>query len=177
MKKSLYVLCKAGNWLIPFIILSGISNSKLDQSYVFYTMIGYGLFCFLWFMWHDSRSRLLYQAPIFIGYMIGMFNIFTSENTAFEEMLNSSSQDVTVGGKLVMTAICIIAVVCKIYTMAYETKDYNEDAAWRHNNRLDDKIDAATYELEYARNAEDRRRAEARLERAKLNKERYKIDE
>lgn len=175
MKKFLYVLCKIGNWLIPFIILG--SFSKIDDSYIFYVTIGYALFIILWFMYSTSRSRLLYQSPIFIGYLIGMFNIFTSDDTTFEKLLGCSSENVTVGEKIIMTAFCIIAFVCKIYTMAYETKDYNKGATRRHNNRLDDKISAATYELEHARNAEDRQRAEARLERAKLDKERYKIDE
>lgn len=177
MKKSVYILCKIGNWLIPFIIIVGMSQSKFDESYFTYMAIGYVLFGFLWFMCSTTRSRLLYQSPIFIGHLISLFNIYTSDDTVFEEILNISSDNVSVGEKIIMTAFCIIVFVCKIYTMAYETKDYNDEAAWRHNNRLDDKISAAAYELEHARNAEDRQRAEARLERAKLDKERYKKDE
>lgn len=177
MKKSVYILCKIGNWLLPLIIMAVPGILKYDYDYIWCIYLGYILFGILWFMFSTTRSRLLYQSPIFIGYLIFMYNIYASDETIFEEILNINSYNATVGEKIIMTAFCIIVFVCKIYTMVYETKDYNDEAAWRHNNRLDDKIYSATYELEHARTAEDKRRAEARLERAKLDKERYKIDE
>lgn len=177
MKKSVYILCKIGNWLLPLILTVIAVTLNNEYDYIFCIYLGYILFGILWFMFSTTRSRLLYQSPIFIGYMVFMYNTYASDETIFEEMLNMNVYNATIAEKIIMTAFCIIVFACKIYTMAYETKDYNDDAAWRHNNRLDDKIAAATYELEHARNAVDRQRAEARLERAKLNKERYKRDE
>ena len=61
--------------------------------------------------------------------------------------------------------------------MYYETDEYRDDAVTRYNNRLDMAIYSATHDLEHARTSAERIKAEAKLERAKLNRKRYGIDE
>lgn len=70
-----------------------------------------------------------------------------------------------------------IFLAAKIYTMYYETDEYKDGAITRYNNRLDFAIYDAANELEHARTSSDQMRAEAKLERAKLNRKRYGIDE
>lgn len=172
-KKSTYILCKIGNWLIPMIALLVEQNLFKNGTYMMYMGSGLLLFIILWFCFSSTRSRLLYQSPIFIGHLLYLYCLYTSYDLIF----HTFPDKVSVGEKIIMTALCILIFVCKIYTMVYETKDYNEDAGWRHNNRLQEKVDIAAYELEHARNQEERQRAMARLERAKLDYERYKRDE
>ena len=174
-KKIFYYLCKALNWIVPFVII--LNTTKINNGFHFYVMIGYIAFIIVYFIWSHSRSRLLYQSCFFAGYILGLINIFTVNDTALELAINATSSTTTVEEKIILVAITAVAFTSKIITIIFETKDYNADYAWRHNNRLDDEIISATRDIEFARTAEDKRKAEARLERAKLNKERYKMDE
>lgn len=90
-------------------------------------------------------------------------------------MIRDSSADVAVGMKVMIVLISIIAFVSKIITMAAETAQYNSESTERYNNRLDEDIYIAIDEVENARTSRERQVAEAHLEKAKLNKERYKL--
>jgi formate hydrogenlyase subunit 3/multisubunit Na+/H+ antiporter MnhD subunit len=175
MKKILNIICTIINWIIPFIIL--INTDKLNGGFTFYVTIGYFAFSVCWFIWRNSRSRFTYQIFFFAGYIIGLYNILSSNDTVFESCLHESSSSVSAGAKVFMVSICIIAFASKIVKMVLTTGDYREGATSRHNNRLDDKVYSATYEVEHARTIDERKRAEARLERAKLDKEKYSVDE
>ncbi len=175
MKKVFYYLCKAINWIIPIVLV--INRSKINSSFGAYVCLGYIAFGIVWFWFAHSRSRLTYQSCFFAGYILGLINIFTDNDTVLETVIKATSSTMGVEEKIIMVAITAVAFTSKIITMIFETKDYNADYAWRYNNSLDDEIDAATYDIECARTTADKQRAEARLERAKLNKERYKMDE
>lgn len=176
MKKILNIICTIINWIIPFFIM--INSDKLDGGgYTFYVLIGYIAFAICWFLWKDSRSRLTYQIFFFAGYIIGLYNILSSNDTVFESSLGQSSSILSTGTKIFMVSICAIAFASKIVKMVLTTGDYREGATSRHNNRLDDKVYSATFDVEHARTFDDRKKAEARLERAKLDKERYRVDE
>lgn len=185
MKKNkvLYYVCKALNWVHWFILMaicsvlstiSGGSNNDLF-GYAFIVFLGHVVFAIFWFLFSSTRSRLLYQVWFFLGYIYAEYCMFFAPDGGFLPLDNDINA--TAFQKLILTLVCICAFACKIFTMSYETGDYNRGASKRHNNRLDDRIYAATYDLEHARTAEDKRRAEAKLERAKLDRERFSWDE
>lgn len=185
MKKNkvLYYFCKALNWLHWFIAIavcailstiSGTSDSDLT-GYSTSVALGYFLLAIFWFLFSSTRSRILYQMWFFIGYIYAEYCMFFAPDGGFLPL--GIYINATLFQKIVLTLVCICAFACKIYTMSYETEDYNRGASKRHNNRLDDRVYSATYDLEHARTVEDRRRAEAKLERAKLDRERYSWDE
>ncbi len=179
MKKFFYFLCKVINWIIPFAIMSFFGNNSniLYKGYTFYAIIGYAVFAAGWYYWRDRKSRLTYQSFFFAGHIIGLINIFTESDTVFEAVLSVSSADVGTSAKILAAVITAVAFASKIVTMIFETEEYNAGAARRYNNSLDHDIYEATSELECATTAAERAKAEAHLERAKLNRERYKVDE
>lgn len=169
MNKILYRICKVLNWIMPFFIL--ILGDKIYIGYWLYVLIGYFAFSVFWFFWSSTRSRLTYQSFFFAGYIIGLYNAFTKNDTVFENMLDFSSEEIHISAKIFMVFISAVAFASKIITMIAETAEYNAGYKSRHNNKLDDKIYSATYEYEHARTSEEKRKAEMRLERAKLDKE------
>lgn len=171
MKKFIYYLFKTINWIMFFVSMS----VRDAHGFQFYVTLGYFIFAVLWYFWHNTRSRLTYQAFFFGGYIIGLYNTFTKGDTAFEQAIHTSSDSITTKLKIILIIICVIAFASKIVTMLFETENYNLGAEERHNNKLDEEVVSATYELERARTPEEKRKAEARLERAKLNKERNYI--
>lgn len=178
MKKILYILCKTINWALPFFLIANGAGNKINGGFLNHVItISYGIFAVMWFFYHSTSSRWLYQSFFFGGYIIGLYNIFTDHNTVFENMFHTTSIYMNIGDKLILVAVCIIAFTSKIYTLIYETKKYNAGSTERHNNYLDEKVYQATYDLEHAKTLEEKHRAEARLERAKLSREKYKIDD
>ena len=177
MSKALYRVCKIINWAIPiFIVVYGFGNGGFNKGYSYYAFIGIVIFVLLWAMYSSSRSRLLYQSAFFAGLIIGLYNTLTPQDTVFEKLLSISSDTATGGEKILILIVTATAFLSKICTMIYETKEYNAGWIDRHNNRLDDAIDSAAIELGKAQTREDIVRAEAKLERAKLNKERKRIE-
>jgi hypothetical protein len=183
LKKVLYYICKAINWSLPFLLIGFCGT--ITEAFLYPVIIGYFLFAvFCWF-WKDTKSRLTYQIWFFLGYIIGLYNIYVEKETVIKRILeafniSTSSMGVSTAGiseKIVLTLICLVAFASKITTMVLETDEYNAGSISRHNNRLDHEIYSATYDLEHAHTAEELRRAEAKLERAKLNKEKYYLDE
>lgn len=185
MKKNklLYCICKAINWMHWFILtaicsvlpaISGGAESDLT-GYATIIMIGQLLFIIFWFIFASTSSRLLYQMWFFLSYILAEYCMLFKPEVSFATF--QFNIDATIFQKILLTLICICILACKVYTMAYEKDNYDRGASRRHNNRLDDKIYNATYDLEHARTAADKQRAEARLERAKLDKERYSWDE
>ncbi len=175
MKKLFYYLCKAINWIIPLVI--AINLSKINSGFSTYVCFGYIAFAIVWLLYSSSRSRLTYQSCFFAGYILGLINIFTDNDTVLESVINATSITMVIGEKIIIVAITAVAFTSKVITMIFETKNYNAEYARRYNNRLDDEIISATYDIEYARTTAEKQRAEARLERAKMDKERYKMDE
>ena len=173
MNKIVYRICKVINWIIPFFIM--LLGDHLYIGYSLFVILGYFGFSVFWFWWSTTRSRLTYQAFFFAGHIIGLYNVFTRDDTIFENMIRDSSADVAVGMKVMIVLISIIAFVSKIITMAAETAQYNSESTERYNNRLDEDIYIAIDEVENARTSRERQVAEAHLEKAKLNKERYKL--
>jgi hypothetical protein len=115
-----------------------------------------------------------------LGYIIGLYNIYVEKETVIKRIIEACNISISTNGifeKIVLTLICVVALASKITTMVLETDEYNAGSISRHNNRLDHEIYSATYDLEHAHTAEELRRAEAKLERAKLNKEKHYLDE
>ena len=173
MNKILYRICKVINWIIPFLII--LLGEKLYTGYSLFVLIGYLAFAVFWFWWSTTRSRLTYQIFFFTGHIIGLYNVLTRNDTIFESMGNYSSVDVALGTKVIIVFISVIAFASKIITMIAETSEYYANSKNRHNNRLDEEVYVAIGEVERARTLREKQIAEAHLEEAKLNKERYKL--
>lgn len=181
--KLLYYFCKGINCLHWFIlmvvcgILSAISGTNDSDLFSYSIIVALGCFLFVifWFRFSSSRSRILYQMWFFISYIYAEYcMIFAPDGEIFSLGMYINA---TVFQKIVLTWVCICAFACKIYTMYYETEEYSRGESTRHNNRLADRVYSAIYDLENATTAEDKRRAEAKLERAKLERELYSWDD
>lgn len=139
-------------------------------------IFGHILLRIFYFLFEATRSRLLYQMWYFIAYAVAEVYLFSSRTLAYCGFgffqIKSNLLD-----KIVLTIACVFFLAAKIYTMYYETDEYKDGAITRYNNRLDFAIYDAANELEHARTSSDQMRAEAKLERAKLNRKRYGIDE
>lgn len=176
MKKILYRVFKVINWVIPFVLLFIWSSSWGEEdAYCMIIFVSYLLFVVLWLLYSHSRSRWLYQIWIFVGFIYAEYSMFSVKDT-LPEILEGSIEKTT-SEKIILTLIAAVALISKIFTMMYETKSYKAGAGIRHNNKLDDQVNSAAYELEHAKTTEEKWKAEARLERAKLDKKRYSWDE
>lgn len=178
--KALYYICKGINWTNWFITLAicyilpelfkGTYSDSL-YGYGFIVFIGNILFVVFWFMFSSTRSRIVYQIWFFLGYIFAEYCMFYPVNIGFIII------DANITQKIILTILCIGMFASKIYTMSYETGEYKAGSTRRYNNKWDEKIYSATYELEHAKTYDERQRAQAKLERAKLDKERYSINE
>lgn len=183
--KIKYRICKilcAIDWLILAGLASWLENmSSIDsgnrlENYWLIIFFGHILLRIFYFLFEATRSRLLYQMWYFIAYAVAEVYLFSSRTLAYCGFgffqIKSNLLD-----KIVLTIACVFFLAAKIYTMYYETDEYKDGAITRYNNRLDFAIYDAANELEHARTSSDQMRAEAKLERAKLNRKRYGIDE
>lgn len=183
--KIKYRICKilcAIDWLILLGLtswlndMSGIDWGNRLEDYYMIIIFGHILLRIFYFLFAATRSRLLYQMWYFIAYAVAEIYLFFSHTLAYCGFgffqIKSNLLD-----KIVLTIACVFFLAAKIYTMYYETDEYKDGAVTRYNNRLDLAIYDAAYELEHAKTSSDQMRAEAKLERAKLDRKRYRINE
>lgn len=186
MKKNriLYGICKGLNWSHWFIILGICTVLSILPGGDMYDLDEYGmiigistfLYAIFWFAFQSTRSRILYQMWFFLGYIYAEYCMLFSPTGGLASWIGGNIH-ASVIQKIILTLACICAFTHKIYTMRYETEDYKAGASRRHNNKLDDKVYYATRKLEHATTFREKQQAEAELERAKYNRERYGLDE
>lgn len=176
-KNALYYICKVLNWVIPVAMIFScyvmLSMNPYLNCCVAYIVIAYAAFWFIKY-WGYGRGggRTLYNLCAFAGSVITMYIVLDDEVCIFETIF-SDPISATSFAKTIITALCVTAIVSRLITLIFETKEYNEGAQERYEERLDADVLDATDRVQHATDYQEEQRAMAQLEAAKVRRDRY----
>lgn len=185
--KILYYICKVicfTNLFILILVLTYYESQRRDDAVAMYCiLVIFGNVSYAYSKFRNKKlyDRIFYEIWYFLGYL-GAELIMLLDQQLDSLGIDAIRISATTSQKVTLTIICIIMLSAKIYKMYYETDKYMEGEEERHNRRvkknnkeLDAAILKAASDIEHAQTRMEQSKAEARMERAKLMKERYYV--
>ena len=169
MKKNvLYYICKVLNCVAPLLILFFPAFGRwpfhecgliIFCTYIVYFIARIGAN-------NSGRGRMSYEIWIFVGFCVaGIYLMNTDIRTEYFIL------------RILWIVLGVVVLLSKLITLVFETAEYNEGKEerkqFRKEYKLDEAVRSATYAVERAYYPEEKKAAEMKLERAKLERDRY----